>query len=151
MPNNPHTQIKAHFETVNTQWDQEIIPLLEKYIAIPNKSPAFDANWEANGYMDEAMTLLKNWCEKQPLKGKNIKLLKEKGRTPLLVIDIPGNNDDTILLYGHMDKQPEMTGWREDLGPWKPVLEDGKLYGRGGADDGYAVFKHSARTLCCGH
>ncbi len=54
-------------------------------------------------------------------------------------------NDDTVLLYGHLDKQPEMTGWREDLGPWKPVLEGDRLYGRGGADDGYAAFASRAR------
>ena len=48
--------------------------------------------------------------------------------------------DETVLLYGHMDKQPEMVGWRADLGPWKPVYEDGKLYGRGSGDDGYAVY-----------
>jgi len=33
-----------------------------------------------------------------------------------------------------------MTGWREGLGPWTPVIEGDKLYGRGGADDGYAIF-----------
>jgi acetylornithine deacetylase/succinyl-diaminopimelate desuccinylase-like protein len=43
-------------------------------------------------------------------------------------------------LYGHLDKQPEFTGWLPGLGPWEPVIRDGKLYGRGGADDGYAVF-----------
>jgi acetylornithine deacetylase/succinyl-diaminopimelate desuccinylase-like protein len=43
-------------------------------------------------------------------------------------------------MYGHLDKQPEFNGWRNDLGPWTPKYEDGKLYGRGGADDGYAVY-----------
>jgi len=67
-------------------------------------------------------------------------------RTPLIFIDIPpageanGSATDTVMLYGHLDKQPEMTGWREGLGPWTPVLEGDKLYGRGGADDGYALF-----------
>lgn len=135
-----HQTIKDHFSAINNQWDNEIIPLLADYITIPCKSPMFDKNWEKNGYMAKAMDLLKNWCEKQPIKNKKIELLQEEGRTPLLLIDIPGDIDDTILLYGHMDKQPEMSGWREDLGPWKPVIEDGKLYGRGGADDGYAVF-----------
>jgi acetylornithine deacetylase/succinyl-diaminopimelate desuccinylase-like protein len=47
---------------------------------------------------------------------------------------------DTVLLYGHLDKQPEMVGWAEGLGPWTPVMKDDKLFGRGGADDGYAMF-----------
>lgn len=137
---NTHQKIKDSFHHINDKWDQDIIPELKKYIAIPNKSPMFDADWEANGYMAQAMDLLINWCEKQPIKNKSIELLQIKNRTPLLVIDIPGEIDETILLYGHMDKQPEMTGWHPDLDPWKPVLKEGKLYGRGGADDGYAVF-----------
>jgi len=63
-----------------------------------------------------------------------------EGRTPVLFIDIPGASDDVVLLYGHYDKQPEFTGWDKDLDPWKPVIRDGKLYGRGGADDGYSTF-----------
>jgi acetylornithine deacetylase/succinyl-diaminopimelate desuccinylase-like protein len=69
-----------------------------------------------------------------------IEVIRIEGRTPILFIDIPGASDDVVLLYGHYDKQPEMIGWAEDLGPWKPVIKDGKLYGRGGADDGYATF-----------
>lgn len=135
-----HDKIKQHFQAITQQWDNDIIPQLVNYIKIPNKSPMFDPNWEENGYMSEAMNLLINWCKKQPIKDQKMQLLEEKGRTPLLLIDIPGQIEETILLYGHMDKQPEMVGWREDLGPWKPVIEDGKLYGRGGADDGYSVF-----------
>jgi len=69
-----------------------------------------------------------------------IQVISEEGRTPLIYMEIPGASDDTVLLYGHLDKQPEMSGWSEDLGPWKPVLKGDKLYGRGGADDGYAMF-----------
>ena len=65
------------------------------------------------------------------------------GTMHALVIEIPGSGDDCVLLYGHLDKQPEMTGWADDLGPWKPVIKGDKLYGRGGADDGYATFKHA--------
>ncbi len=50
------------------------------------------------------------------------------------------DTEDAVLLYGHLDKQPEFTGWADGLSPWEPVIRDGKLYGRGGADDGYAVF-----------
>lgn len=137
---NTQEKIKTQFHHVEKQWDEEIIPLLEDYIRIPAKSPLFDKNWRENGYISEAMQLMKNWCEKQPIRNMKIDLLQIEDRTPVLLLDIPGDSDQTILLYGHMDKQPEMVGWDNDLGPWKPVIKDGKLYGRGGADDGYAVF-----------
>ncbi len=132
--------LKAAYSDISKCWDHDIIPQLQKYIKIPNKSPVFDSRWKENGYMDQAMQLIKDWCERQPIKNMSIQLLESEQRTPLLFIEIPGQIDNTILLYGHMDKQPEMKGWDNDLGPWKPVIKEGKLYGRGGADDGYAVF-----------
>ena len=128
---------------VDTKWHEEIVPKLVEYIRIPNKSPLFDADWEANGHMQAAVDLIEGWCREQPIKGMSIEVLSHPGRTPLIFIDIPGHpeaGDDTVLLYGHLDKQPEMTGWLDHLGPWKPVIEGDKLYGRGGADDGYAAF-----------
>jgi acetylornithine deacetylase/succinyl-diaminopimelate desuccinylase-like protein len=125
---------------VEQTWDDSIIPKLVEYIRIPNKSPAFDPQWQGHGYMDKAVALAQNWCRAQPIAGMTVEVVRLPGRTPLLFIDIPGASLDTILLYGHLDKQPEMHGWRENLGPWKPVIDDAKLYGRGGADDGYAVF-----------
>ena len=133
-------KIKDQFLQIDQQWDNDIIPQLEEYIRIPCKSPMFDKEWKAHGHIDRAMQLLKNWCEKQPIKNKKIELFEIENKTPVMMIDIPGDSDKTILLYGHMDKQPEMVGWDNDLGPWKPVIKNGKLYGRGGADDGYAVF-----------
>ncbi|WP_259423769.1 M20/M25/M40 family metallo-hydrolase [Coxiella burnetii] len=128
------------YQTISTLWDDSIIPELANYIKIPNKSVLFDADWKAHGYMDEAMTLIVEWCEKQPIKDMKLEVVELPGRTPLLFIEIPGQTDETVLLYGHMDKQPEMKGWDADLGPWKPVIKEDKLYGRGGADDGYAAF-----------
>jgi acetylornithine deacetylase/succinyl-diaminopimelate desuccinylase-like protein len=90
--------------------------------------------------MDRAAELMAGWCRTQAIAGLTVEILREKGRTPVLFCEIPGNGPDTVLLYGHMDKQPEFTGWAEGLSPWEPVIRDGKLYGRGGADDGYAVF-----------
>ncbi len=128
------------YRFVSQRWDESIIPTLEEYIKIPNKSPNFDPDWESHGYMDEAAALAKSWCEQEPIEGMTVEVVKLPGRTPVLFLEIPGNNDDCVLLYGHLDKQPEFTGWDPDLEPWKPVIKDGKLYGRGGADDGYAVF-----------
>lgn len=125
---------------VNAMWDDSIIPQLSRYIEVPNKSPGFDPNWEKHGYMDAAIAMLEAWCREQPIKGMQVEVVRLDGRTPLLFIEIPGSTDDVVLLYGHYDKQPEFSGWKEGLEPWKAVLRDGKLYGRGGADDGYAVF-----------
>ncbi|MCZ6561150.1 MAG: M20/M25/M40 family metallo-hydrolase, partial [Gammaproteobacteria bacterium] len=125
---------------VNGRWDDSIIPELCEYIKIPNKSPAFDADWEKHGYMEDAVTLMEKWVRDQPIKGMEVEVVRLEGRTPLIFCDIPGDSDDVVLLYGHLDKQPETTGWKDGLEPWKPVIRDGKLYGRGGADDGYAVF-----------
>ena len=125
---------------VSEAWDSDIVPQLVEYIRIPNKSPMFDADWQKHGYMDAAVELMANWAKKQDIAGMKVEVVRLEGRTPLIFIEIPGSGDDCVLLYGHLDKQPEMTGWADDLGPWKPVLKEDKLYGRGGADDGYAIF-----------
>ncbi|MGG6461788.1 M20 family metallopeptidase [Solilutibacter silvestris] len=129
---------------VGNKWDADIVPQLVRYIAIPNKSPMFDADWQAHGYMDQAVSLMETWAKAQDLPGMQVEVVRLEGRTPLIFLDIPasgeGSGDDCVLLYGHLDKQPEMTGWDDDLGPWKPVLKGDRLYGRGGADDGYAIF-----------
>jgi len=121
-------------------WTEAALPELVEYVRIPNKSPAFDRDWHANGHMEQAITRFASWARAQPLNGAAIEIQRLEKRTPLLLIDMPGNSDDCILLYGHLDKQPEMTGWREGLGPWQPVIEEERLYGRGAADDGYAMF-----------
>jgi acetylornithine deacetylase/succinyl-diaminopimelate desuccinylase-like protein len=125
---------------ISSIWDEQIVPRLVEYIKIPNKSPMFDAKWAEHGYMDQAVALMEQWARAQPIKGMKLEVVRLPGRTPLIFIDIPGQGSDCVLLYGHLDKQPEMTGWSAHLGPWKPVLEGDRLYGRGSADDGYAIF-----------
>ncbi len=131
---------------VGKQWDDAVIPTLIEYIKIPNKSPAFDPDWEKNGHMAKAVKLFEDWArERLPaLPGSTLEVVQLEGRTPVILIDVPGTakgaSKETVLLYGHLDKQPEMAGWDEGLGPWTPVLKGDKLYGRGGADDGYAMF-----------
>lgn len=128
-------------------WDEEVVPQLVEYIKIPNKSPMFDPNWVEHGYMDDAVALMEKWARSKldGLAGATLEVVRLDGRTPLIYIEVPAlgmpeDNSDTVVLYGHLDKQPEMTGWADDLGPWKPVIKGDKLYGRGGADDGYAIF-----------
>lgn len=133
---------------VDHVWDTSILPKLFEYIKIPNKSPAFDNNWEAHGHMLDAAQLLADWVASREIVGLSCEIITLPGRTPTLFCEIesrngtsdPAQEDETVLLYGHYDKQPEFDGWFEGLAPWEPVLRDGKLYGRGGADDGYALF-----------
>jgi acetylornithine deacetylase/succinyl-diaminopimelate desuccinylase-like protein len=125
---------------IASQWDNDIVPQLIDYVRVPAKSPHFDPQWAANGHIERVIRLAEAWVRLQPVRGLVVEIVRLPGRTPLLYFDIPGTGDRTVLLYGHLDKQPEMTGWRDGFGPWEPLLEDGKLYGRGGADDGYAVF-----------
>ena len=138
---------KAIEDFVGKLWDEQIVPQLVDYIRIPNKSPMFDAKWAEHGYMDQAVALMEKWARQQPIPGMQLEVVRLPGRTPLIFIEIPGQGEDCVLLYGHLDKQPEMTGWAEHLGPWKPVIEGDKLYGRGGADDGYAIFGSLAAIL----
>ncbi len=132
---------------VDNTWDRSIVPALTEYIRIPNKSPSFDPQWREHGHMQKAVDLIAAWCKARDIPGMKLEVVRLKGddgkeRTPVILMEIPATaaTTDTVLLYGHLDKQPEFAGWNEGLGPWTPVLRDGKLYGRGGADDGYAAF-----------
>ncbi len=129
---------------VAERWDGDVVPRLVDYVRVPAKSPAFDASWDAHGHLAAVVKDAETWCRAQSIAGMTIEIVALAGRTPCLFFDVPATgglgNDRTVLFYGHLDKQPEMVGWREDLGPWKPVIENGKLYGRGSADDGYAIY-----------
>ena len=133
--------LRAH---VAREFEATIVPTLVEYVRIPNKSPHFDPDWAAHGHMHRAVELIADWCRARPIQGLTVEVVELDGRTPVILMEIPGTAPGTVLLYGHLDKQPEMEGWREGLGPWVPHIEDGKLYGRGGADDGYSAFS----SLC---
>src|SRR5579883_3475362 len=130
-----------HF--VDGVWTNEVVPTLVDYIRIPNKSPSFDPDWAAHGHMDKAVALFEGWARRKiaGLEGATLDVVRLPSRTPVILIEVPGTaGGDTVLLYGHLDKQPEMAGWDEGTGPWTPVMKGDKLFGRGGADDGYAMF-----------
>src|SRR5690348_9949420 len=160
-----YTNLSSFLEAL---WDSSVLPTLVDYIRIPNKSPAFDPDWVNHGHMEKAVALFERWAREHiaQLKGATLEVVRLEGRTPLIFIEIPSTQasatprgrsgtgspsprpregggsagDDTVLLYGHLDKQPEMVGWAEGTGPWTPVIHGDKLFGRGGADDGYAMF-----------
>jgi len=126
------------------QWDADIVAQLTEYIRLPAKSPNFDPHWRRNGHLEAAVRQAESWIRRQEIPGLALEIVRIEGRTPLLYFDVPARgaaaSGRTVAIYGHLDKQPEMSGWRSGLGPWTPVYEEGRLYGRGGADDGYAVF-----------
>src|SRR5258707_850082 len=136
----PDMDLKGLSGSIARTWESSIVERLVAYVRIPNKSPMFDPQWERNGHMETAVQLMAQWCRGQPLTGMRVEVRRLPGRTPLLLIEVPGELPGSVLLYGHLDKQPEFTGWLPGLGPWEPVIREGKLYGRGAADDGYAVF-----------
>jgi acetylornithine deacetylase/succinyl-diaminopimelate desuccinylase-like protein len=140
-------EASAIAQFANRAWDEEIVPMITNYIAIPAKSPMFDADWAENGHIERVIRDAASWVERTGVAGLKLEVVRLPGRTPVIFFEVPatkaGGNDkgaDTCLLYGHLDKQPEFNGWRNDLGPWTPKYIDGLLYGRGGADDGYAVY-----------
>ena len=143
---------QALTSTVETFWETDAIPALVDYLRIPNKSPAFDPDWAAHGYMEQATRLYAMTAERllAGVAGAKVEVFRLEGRTPVILIDVPAtaaaaDPQAPVLFYGHLDKQPEATGWSPGLGPWAPVRRDGRLYGRGAADDGYAMFGASGR------
>ncbi len=131
---------EATLAFVESRWQDDVVPTLCRYIEIPAKSPAFDPDWAAHGHIDRAVELIEEWSRRQPIEGLRVSTHRLPGRTPVILLEVPGSAPETVLLYGHCDKQPEMTGWAPGLGPWTPVRKDDRLYGRGAQDDGYAVF-----------
>ena len=134
--------VRRHVDRV---WSDSILPALHDYIRIPNVSVDFDPQWHEHGHVQRAVDLVRDWCAARSIVGLEIEVRELPGRTPLVLVEVPSfgldrDDGDTVLLYGHLDKQPEMVGWRDGLGPWTPVVEGDRLYGRGGADDGYAAF-----------
>ncbi|MEV5536980.1 M20/M25/M40 family metallo-hydrolase [Saccharopolyspora shandongensis] len=130
-------------KTVDQAWDESVLPSLSELVKIPAISPSFDSEWVASGHLDAAIEHLRAWIAARDIAGANIEVVRLPERTPLLLVDIPaseGAPDETVLLYGHLDKQPPVGGWSEGLGPWTPMVRDGRLYGRGSADDGYAGY-----------
>ena len=135
--------------TVERVWDDAVLTSLSEFVSIPALSPIFDEAWETSGHLDAAVEHVRRWLVARDIEGATAEILRLPGKSPVLLFDVPpteGVRADagTALLYGHLDKQPPVGGWGEGLGPWTPVLRDGRLYGRGAADDGYSGYAATA-------
>ena len=138
-------QAAQHVHTsVAGAWADQVLPSLSGLIEIPALSPAFDASWAANGQLRAAADHVRDWIAARGLPGARCEIIELDGRSPLLLVEVAAAPQaagrGTVLLYGHLDKQPPVGGWSEGLGPWQPVLRDGRLYGRGAVDDGYSGY-----------
>jgi acetylornithine deacetylase/succinyl-diaminopimelate desuccinylase-like protein len=131
-------------DAVVTVWADQVLPSLSGLVEIPALSPAFDSDWAETGHLREAVEHVRDWIESRGLPGASAEIVQLAGRSPVLLIDVPATSgataEGTLLLYGHLDKQPPFGGWSEGLAPWQAVLRDGRLYGRGAVDDGYSGY-----------
>jgi acetylornithine deacetylase/succinyl-diaminopimelate desuccinylase-like protein len=132
-------------KSVRQAWDSEILPSLIDFVAIPALSPAFDADWATSGHLDAAAEHLRSWLTGRGIPGATVEIVRLPGLSPVVVMDVPASDGvpadaGTVVLYGHLDKQPPFGEWSDGLGPWSPVQKDHRLFGRGAVDDGYSGY-----------
>jgi acetylornithine deacetylase/succinyl-diaminopimelate desuccinylase-like protein len=132
--------IKACKEVIYKMFDESALPSLIEYIKIPNTSRDFDTQYATNGLLEKAADHVAQWVKSLELKDCTVEIIQHEGYTPIIFTEIKGDLPYTVFYYGHFDKQPAFTGWSEGLGATIPVIREGKLYGRGGADDGYSTY-----------
>ncbi|TLW93284.1 M20/M25/M40 family metallo-hydrolase [Saccharomonospora piscinae] len=140
-------ELESVKNSVRRRWADDVLPSLSDLVAIPALSPVFDPEWAEHGHLDEAVRHVRSWLDAADLPGATTDVVRLPGRSPVLLLDVPATEESqgaedrgTVLMYGHLDKQPPVGGWADGLGPWTPVIRDGRLYGRGSADDGYAGY-----------
>ena len=129
-------------DLIESRFLTDAVPELSAYVAIPCLSPAFDPLWEETGAIDEAVTTFASWAKKRRLAAHAVQVSRLESRTPCLVVDVAAfrGGAGTTLLYGHLDKQPPLGDWSEGLDPFRAERKGDLLFGRGTADDGYALF-----------
>ena len=125
-----------------SDFERDALETLSEFGAIPALSPMFDADWEDHGYLEQAAQLLAAWARKRQLANFDVEIHRLKGRTPTLVVTVESTSGPggTVVLYGHLDKQPPLGNWSDGLDPFVPVRRGDRLYARGVSDDGYAIF-----------
>ena len=125
---------------LDEKFDSTFVPSLKGFIEIDNLTPAFDTEYFTNGKVQEVIEYVRKFATEMEIEGLKFDVLDDGKRAPMVVITYEGKGAPNVMLYGHLDKQPHMEGWREGTGPTTPVIIDDKLYGRGSSDDGYVPF-----------
>lgn len=134
--------------SMRSLFETEGLGALLAFVKVPSLSPRFEAEWAVKGDIEQAVETVKVWAEGLEVPGLSTTVLRLSNAPPVLLCDIPGSSpaSATILLYGHLDKQPGQASWPA----FTPVLKEGKLYGRGAADDGYAAITALLAIKACG-
>src|SRR5665213_581112 len=125
-----------------SDFERNALGTLIEFGGIPALSPMFDAEWSESGHLEDAAQLLATWARARKIANFDVTIRRLEGLTPMLVItvDSTAGEGDTVVLYGHLDKQPPLGDWSEGLNPFVPVRRGDRLYARGVSDDGYAIF-----------
>ncbi len=123
-------------------FERDALDTLVAYAAIACLSPMYDARWQENGEIERAVQLLAQWARERRLANFAVAVQRLEGRTPVLVVTVEATApvEGTVVLYGHLDKQPPLGDWSEGLAPFAPVRRENRVYARGVADDGYSTF-----------
>jgi len=103
---------------------QESIAELSAYSAQPSVSAQ---NWG----IEECAGLVSKMLKKR---GFDVKIISTGG-APMVFGEIKGRTNKTLLFYNHYDVQPPEPLELWETPPFEPTLRDGKLFGRGVADD----------------
>src|SRR6478609_374070 len=74
---------------VDRKWNDEIVPALTDYIAVPAKSPMFDADWARHGFIERVVTDAVQWVEQQRVTGLKVEIVRLAGRTPVIFFEAP--------------------------------------------------------------
>jgi len=138
-------------EVVNQHWDSWFVPGLADFIRVPNLTPMVDNEYLQNGLVEKSMECVDEYINKLEVKGISKQIFKSETGLPLVcyVVEATGGNTKNVMVYGHLDKQPYGTGWWDRLKPTEPTIEGDLMYGRGGADDGYAPFSCMLAIKAC--
>ncbi len=115
------SKIKKHIENNYTQFIKNFLRLLE----CPSVSTDKEGIEKA---VDVIVELLKEV-------GADVKTYKIDGGNPIIYGEIKGDKNSSIMFYDHYDVQPVDPLDRWISPPFKPRIEDDKIYARGASDD----------------
>jgi len=101
-----------------------------------------DDKYDCNGLVQQAMQVVDTNIQALGIKGLTRTVIHPAGMNPLIVYVVEPSEgaSKTVMMYGHLDKQPYGPGWEEGVSPTDPIIRGDFMWGRGSCDDGYSAF-----------